>query len=434
MGKLTQKLLESLTEEHIGKRLFDGKGLYGKVRLQKRGVVVTFEYRYMLDRKQKSSSCGTWPKKTLKNIRKLRDDKYDAVEERIDINLANIKDRADTKKQQLEDANNAIAALNQTASRTSFSEAIHKWVANSLSSRKDSGTEALRRLNKDVLPKLGSIALEGISKAMILEATDQIVSRGASVIARHVIGDLQQFFSYATDRDWVETNPLDKINKKNIGAKSKPRQRHLQIDEIKELAEKLPKSKLAMHHQHAIWIMLSTCCRVGELMQAQWKDIDYTNSTWTIPIENTKGEHSEHIVHLSDFAKDQFLALHLVTMNETWCFPNKTGTEHIDLKTTAKQIRDRTTSKAVKGRPLPTQSLLLSKGEWTPHDLRRSGATLMGELGISSDIIERCLHHAEPNVLVRTYQHHQARPLMITAWNILSEELSSQLYNKPAKL
>nr|VFK43390.1 MAG: hypothetical protein BECKTC1821E_GA0114239_102522 [Candidatus Kentron sp. TC] len=46
MEKLTVKQLESLTEGDIGRKLFDGDGLYGRVRSQKIGVVVTFEYRF----------------------------------------------------------------------------------------------------------------------------------------------------------------------------------------------------------------------------------------------------------------------------------------------------------------------------------------------------------------------------------------------------
>jgi hypothetical protein len=32
-------------------------------------------------------------------------------------------------------------------------------------------------------------------------------------------------------------------------------------------------------------------------------------------------------------------------------------------------------------------------GGWTPHDLRRTGATMMGELGVMGEGIERCLNH-----------------------------------------
>jgi hypothetical protein len=35
-------------------------------------------------------------------------------------------------------------------------------------------------------------------------------------------------------------------------------------------------------------------------------------------------------------------------------------------------------------------SLDLSDGYWTPHDLRRTGATLMQNFGVSVTVIDRC--------------------------------------------
>ena len=46
MSKLTVRQLESLSQKDIGRKLFDTNGLYGRVRKQKTGIVVTFEYRY----------------------------------------------------------------------------------------------------------------------------------------------------------------------------------------------------------------------------------------------------------------------------------------------------------------------------------------------------------------------------------------------------
>ena len=59
------------------------------------------------------------------------------------------------------------------------------------------------------------------------------------------------------------------------------------------------------------------------------------------------------------------------------------------------------------------------------HDLRRTGATLMGDLGVSSDVIERVLNHADENKIRRTYQ----RQLLLTqkkaAWQLLGELLDT---------
>ena len=46
-------------------------------------------------------------------------------------------------------------------------------------------------------------------------------------------------------------------------------------------------------------------------------------------------------------------------------------------------------------------------GAWTPHDLRRTGAMMMQELGNSLDIIDRFQNHVLSGSKVRrSYMHH----------------------------
>ncbi len=46
-------------------------------------------------------------------------------------------------------------------------------------------------------------------------------------------------------------------------------------------------------------------------------------------------------------------------------------------------------------------------GDWTPRDLRRTGATMMQGLGVSLDVIDRCQNHVLAGSRVRRhYLHH----------------------------
>ena len=66
---------------------------------------------------------------------------------------------------------------------------------------------------------------------------------------------------------------------------------------------------------------------------------------------------------------------------------------------------------------------MLTGGPWTPHDLRRTGATMMGELGVIGEVIERCLNHVEQNKLKRIYQRHELKAEKREAWRLLGERL-----------
>ena len=84
MAKLTVKRLESLGAHDIGRVLFDGNGLYGKVSHQRTGIVVSFECRYALNKRKRHAGCGKWPTTSLKEIRHKRDWLKRQIENGID--------------------------------------------------------------------------------------------------------------------------------------------------------------------------------------------------------------------------------------------------------------------------------------------------------------------------------------------------------------
>ena len=68
-------------------------------------------------------------------------------------------------------------------------------------------------------------------------------------------------------------------------------------------------------------------------------------------------------------------------------------------------------------------TLVLVGGRWSPHDLRRTGATMMVALGVLPEVAERCLNHTEQNRVKRTYQRHSYENEMREAWRLLGERV-----------
>ena len=101
---------------------------------------------------------------------------------------------------------------------------------------------------------------------------------------------------------------------------------------------------------HSIWIMLATCCRVGELSGAAWADVDLEAKQWRIPPENSKNGKA-HLIDLSDFAIRQIEAIKTLTGTTTndqgetvfgkWVLPAKHNDGPVCSKSLAKQIGDR---------------------------------------------------------------------------------------------
>lgn len=145
---------------------------------------------------------------------------------------------------------------------------------------------------------------------------------------------------------------------------------------------------------------------------------------------------SKSIKFLSDFTQNQFAALKEITGQSEWCFPSKNHRElerHVCLKSISKQVGDRqikfkNRKTALKGRAF-NNDLVLSNGVnggWTPHDLRRTGATMMQALGVSLDVIDRCQNHVISGSRVRRhYLHYGYRKEKTEAWQKLGDKITA---------
>lgn len=195
--------------------------------------------------------------------------------------------------------------------------------------------------------------------------------------------------------------------------------------------------------QCAVWICLSTLCRIGELLKSQRRHVDLEKGIWFIPAEATKGhkgKRQDHYVFLSTFALNQFKLLREHTGHTAFCFSSKDEISHVDTKTISKLIGDRQCCFKNRSKPLSGRhhddSLVLAqgkKGEWTPHDLRRTGATMMQEIGVTLEIIDRCQNHLLGGSKVRRhYLHYDYAKEKTEAWRRLGERLED-IISKPAE-
>jgi len=425
---LTTLELKSITEKDEGRILSDGGGLRGRVRINRKGETYTsFEYKYRQGQKSRTIKVGNYPDKSLAEIRNIHrqfksdlSNGVDPVDARNAEKLENRLKQAKTEedhKQELE----RIAA--ERAARRTLKDAIKEWEKLELKRRKDKGAEVMRAIDKDIIPNLGDVALINITRSMVVDELFRVVERGANSMANHLLSTLKQFFNFALVREWIDSNPLTLVTKEKIGGKEALRERFLSEEEIIDLKQKLPNAGFIATTEIGLWILLSTACRVGELLQAEWKHVDFEIGTWSIPVENSKNKEF-HTIYLSPFCFDQFKKLHAITGNSKWCYPGRKDNTHVTEKNITKQVRDRIRDTALKNRTKYAGSLVLSGGPWTPHDLRRTASTLMGELGIRSDVIDRCQNHVEENRMKRIYQRQELKAEQKEAWNILGERLS----------
>jgi integrase len=457
MSKLTVKELESLGANDAGRTLREEGGLSGKVHLKKKGITVTFHYQFRWEGKFTDISCGTWPGTPLPEIRKTRNTARDLVATGVN---PNDHKRAEKVRAHAEVKAQLIAAETLKTKELTLGDLAEEWLLNGVA-RKDGNAELRRRFTKDLFPQLKSKTLSAVNEHDLRSVVRTVFDRGANRQAIGLFADITQMFAWAEKRQpWrallIEGNPtnLIEINKLIPADYEEERSRLLSPDEILELHNRfrqmtldynaLPAGQkydgirpLKKETQLALWISLGTLCRIGELLQAEWKNVDLESHTWFIPSGNVKGTRrrkQDHHVFLSPFALHFFQELKTLTGHSQWCFPDKQNHGHVDSKVVSKQVGDRQSrfkNRKALSRRRHDDTLILANGQngdWTPHDLRRTGATMMQALGVSLDVIDRCQNHVLAGSRVRRhYLHHNYAKEKKRAWHLLSDRLSEIL-------
>lgn len=391
--------------------------------------VKTWVIQYVVDGKQRDYRLSRpYSAKTDEGHISLADARHEAARIRA---LARDGIDFQVQKEETKAAEATIRAAAEAENLT-VHDLFEEWVITT--DRIDKGAELRRLFTRDVLPKVGTKALKSLTERDMRGILDTVVKRGSDRMAVMLLSDLKQMFRWAEKRKpWkklIEDNPVEHLEAKKITSddyEGAERTRALSAEEIKELSVKLPDAGLLRRTELCMWIMVSCCCRIGEVIKAKWEHIDLATAVWTIPKENAKNKMA-HTIYLSSFALPYFKELKQLAGDSAWCYPSAADETHVCIKSTTKQVRDRQLTvqgrAPMKNRSKRADALILSGGDWVPHDLRRTGATMMQSLGVVPDVIERCLNHVEPNKLRRTYQTYDYADEKREAWRLLGDRLA----------
>ena len=452
--KWTIKELEAITSDWKGDTLSDGEGLSGQVRFNSDGgLLIPFRYAFKWEGRVNWFYCGSFPSSDLSSIRQARDDAHDLIKQGIDP-------RADKAANKIENRNAIAEILKREEKRKADSftvkDMFDSWIVDGVR-RKDNNKYIIQTFNKYILKAIGDVEIRNINEQHLSKIYKRIVADGKNATAFELSKDVKQMFTWAEKRKpWrslmVEGNPADliEINKILPPDFTKIRERVLTAEEIKKLKAAFDDitrnyfsadNKYAVERplkrevQHAMWLCLSTLCRIGELLMSKWEHIDFKKCTWFIPAANTKKvgtrKQTDHLVYLSEFALSHFEALKDLTGDTKWVFPARYKEGHVCVKSASKQIGDRQVkfkkrTKKLKFR-VENNSLVLGNVEWTPHDLRTTGATMMQQLDISRDVINLCQHHAIGSQVDRHYLLHDYKDKQKEAWDRLGKKITEVL-------
>lgn len=370
--KLTDRKIATLKPSEKEQNIGDGDGLWLRIQPDQKGGAKSWYLRYRFGGKAKRLTFGKYPRISLAEARKLSEKAHKQLAQNRDPNLTlGVSPKAHTVR-----------------------ELFELWSDKILVNHADQGAKIRNHLEYDVFPSIGDRPVTTVTHQQIEDLVEKIVDRGAKTKASKVLSYVKQLFAFGVRRRWLTADPAAGIRARDLGAGEQSRSRNLSWDELAQLSQQMKVAHLPKHIEASLWILLLTGVRGIELRQAQKEHINVDKKIWYIPA--TKNN-LEHLVHLSDFALKWFKTL-LVNQSDTWLLHGTKIKDPINESVLRKVIGERigtvnrTNATAYHG------ALSLVGGDWSLHDLRRTMASRMGDLGVSPHIIELCLNHKVPGI------------------------------------
>lgn len=274
-----------------------------------------------------------------------------------------------------------------------------------------------KMLESNVLPYWGKRKAKDITARDFALLSDRIVDRGSPIMANRVASTVSQMFKFGVVRGLLPSSPCVALYRP--GGKETPRERRLTEDEIRQFWERLDTAEMAPASRVGLRLLLATGQRRGELAGAKWSDFDTEARIWRIPAANSKNGKA-HEVPLSDLALSLLENLCVLTGQSEWLFPSPTRV--------GQSIVDRSLSRAVRN-----NEDHFGLAHFTPHDLRRTCASMMSMLGVPRLHVGKVLNHTDDSITAVYDRHDYAheKRAALTRW---ADYLDDILAGKVQKL
>jgi integrase len=351
------------------------------------------------------SFCFTYTSPITKKRRRMTIGTYPACP------LADARLEALALRRMVETGRDPIDEAAAEAARTTVAQLADRYLV-AIEKTHRGHSKVRRSIERDVLPAIGPRAAEAIRRRDVIAILDTIAKRGAPVHANRVRNMLSAMWSWAISEDLpgIENNPATNIKGR---IDEQPGTRWLSAAEIEAAAphlDALPSAK-----RDALWLILMTGQRPGEVVGMRASEIDLDRSIWTIPAARSKNKR-QHVVPLVGEART------IVARLMADARPNEL---------------ERHDGRLFLVRARGVRPLLVNNLNWSmraalaaagverakPHDLRRSTLSHLGRLGTDQMVIGHVAGHASTTgrtVTQVVYNRHDYLPekrSALTAWD-----------------
>jgi integrase len=363
MGRMTDASIRKLLLEARPLAVADGEGLTFTI---SNNLTASWIVRYRYAGRPREITLGRWPQLGLKEAR--------LETSRVRLDIAAGKDPAYEKKVRKERkrGNFTIAELFEEYLEHRGPELSPVTVKN---------TRSL--FEKDVLPRIGSRLARDLTPQEVVGLIRTVKERSHSV-ARRIWESLSTVMSYACASSVIDENPFRNLKPAAVLGKKPSVRKRLQLTPIElmslcaELGEAGPVNRLA------ILILLATCVRKSELLEARWEEFDLRMGVWTVPAARRGNKaRREYTIPLAPVVVGWLRELEPFRNESGYLLPRQVRNWR-----SSEQHMSRTTLNVV------IKRLGGPMRDFCPHDLRSTARSYLRTLGCRDDVIERSLNHS----------------------------------------
>jgi len=225
-----------------------------------------------------------------------------------------------------------------------------------------------RHLQKHCKP-LHGLQLAKVDRRAVAARIAVIETKNGKIAANRTQSSLSAFFAWCMRQGLTDSNPV-------IGTDRRPEQSRVRVLTDNELKAIWNATSGADDYSAIVRLLMLTAARASEIGSLRWSEI--TDTSIMLPATRTK-KAREHAIPLTD------TALAIIAARQKYADQDFIFGRRNDRPFTGWSV-----CKAALDARLAASGM---KAEWVHHDLRRSAATKMAELGIEPHIIEAVLNH-----------------------------------------
>jgi integrase len=234
--------------------------------------------------------------------------------------------------------------------------------------------EYARMIQKHLLPEFGHKSVDSIRRRDVFAMHERIgIDDGHPRTANLAKAILSRMFNFAIEREYIESNPASHVKAHKAGKVR--RDRYYTPDELRALWTAFDNEAEPVRSYSKI--LLLTGQRRGEIMKARWENIDLEKRTWTLPATDTKNKLT-HIFPISPHVLEILNELFQLTGRSEYVFESQ-----------------RVANQPYNGAQVVVYRIRQASGviDFRLHDLRRTCATYMAELGVDRTVLGKVLNH-----------------------------------------